>query len=319
MKDQGFKDDANKARWSLLPIAGLAHIVNVLEFGAKKYGARSWRKVTNGRERYFEAYVRHTMAVTRAFQDEGAVGLWSIDEESGLPHIAHAACNLLFVLALGRPTTAADKAPPRPRAVAAEEFQLLTSHEALQPPTGFVWRHGGDHIRLVAADISTDPPTVGIAVARCYPDGRFRWLAALHDRKCSHSNLDQAASLYDAMHSVCTTARTVSEIDSGQSSSSDAGEDAVELEPREFEPGRQVHVRCIVSPGNLSNERCVMICAHDGGVMSMFVHQTYCTEYRVAATLLDEDQTWCLLEIASAHGPVVVKVGRDLVYGKSDQ
>jgi hypothetical protein len=85
----GLKYDSGKPRWSLLPFAALLAVVQVLEFGATKYKPNSWQGLENGRERYFDAAIRHLVA-----WHGGEI----IDAESGLHHLAHAACNLLFLL-----------------------------------------------------------------------------------------------------------------------------------------------------------------------------------------------------------------------------
>jgi len=91
MKDEtkGLKYDDGKLRWSLLPLGPIREIIRVLEFGAKKYGENNWQKLDNGRTRYYEALLRH---ITAWF--EGEVN----DPESGLHHLAHAGCCLLFLL-----------------------------------------------------------------------------------------------------------------------------------------------------------------------------------------------------------------------------
>ena len=88
----GQKHDQTKPRFSLIPHQALWQVVAVLEFGAKKYGAENWRGVENARERYFNACHRHLNAW---WQGE------SVDDESGLPHLAHAVCCLIFLMSLG--------------------------------------------------------------------------------------------------------------------------------------------------------------------------------------------------------------------------
>lgn len=84
------KDDAGKAPWSLLPWDSAAKVVDVLEYGCRKYSARDWEK---GMEwsRLHDAMFRHMF-------------LWfqmgeQFDAESGLPHLAHIACCALFLQA----------------------------------------------------------------------------------------------------------------------------------------------------------------------------------------------------------------------------
>ncbi len=89
----GRKDDAGKLRYTLLPIGALTSIVRVLEFGARKYGADNWRMVDDGAGRYTEALLRHIMAYLEGER---------LDPESGLPHLAHAGCCILFILEFDR-------------------------------------------------------------------------------------------------------------------------------------------------------------------------------------------------------------------------
>lgn len=89
----GRKDDATKARFSLLPTLALRSVVDVLGFGAMKYSPGNWRNVDDARERYFNASQRHLWAW---------FGGEVYDAESGLHHLAHAACSVLFLLELER-------------------------------------------------------------------------------------------------------------------------------------------------------------------------------------------------------------------------
>lgn len=85
----GEKHDGGKRRWSLLPWAQLAWIVDVLEYGARKYSPDNWKHIENGRQRYYDALLRH---VTDWWEGKPN------DSESGLPHLAHAGCCLLFLM-----------------------------------------------------------------------------------------------------------------------------------------------------------------------------------------------------------------------------
>lgn len=86
---EGRKDDQGKLRYSLLPVRPLRRIVEVLEFGARKYGVDNWQKVAEARSRYTDALMRHVEA-WRAGE--------MLDPETKLPHLAHAAANCLFLL-----------------------------------------------------------------------------------------------------------------------------------------------------------------------------------------------------------------------------
>lgn len=89
MSTTGRKDDQGKARWDLLPAEPIEAVVEVLTFGADKYGDWNWTEVPNGKDRYYAAAMRHIDAVWRL--DE------IVDKESGLPHLAHAICCLIFL------------------------------------------------------------------------------------------------------------------------------------------------------------------------------------------------------------------------------
>jgi len=83
----GVKYDNDKPRWSLLPWDVVEQIVKVLTFGAKKYEDNNWKKVQQAEDRYESAMHRHLFAHKS--------GKW-LDDESRLPHLAHAACCLIF-------------------------------------------------------------------------------------------------------------------------------------------------------------------------------------------------------------------------------
>ncbi len=84
------KYDADKTDWSLMPWAALEEINKVLDFGAKKYSEDNWAE--NGGFKYrriFRSLMRH---LTKWFTGEDK------DPETGLSHLAHAGCNILFLL-----------------------------------------------------------------------------------------------------------------------------------------------------------------------------------------------------------------------------
>jgi hypothetical protein len=85
----GVKLDSGKDPWDLLPLRALTEVVRALGHGARKYGRWNWRKVSRLQERYQAAAMRHVVSAQL-----GEVR----DSESGLPHLAHAICCLLFKL-----------------------------------------------------------------------------------------------------------------------------------------------------------------------------------------------------------------------------
>jgi hypothetical protein len=88
---EGLKFDYNKPRWDLLPLDPIKEVVNALTYGAQKYGPENWRNVKNARSRYYSALMRHVVA-----WEAGE----ALDFESGISHIAHAICNLIFLYEL---------------------------------------------------------------------------------------------------------------------------------------------------------------------------------------------------------------------------
>ncbi|MDI6780826.1 MAG: DUF5664 domain-containing protein [bacterium] len=81
------KQDHGKAMWDLLPWTAIEQVVDVMNYGATKYGEESWKGVES--KRYFAAAMRHLVAY-----EKGEI----IDKESEIHHLAHAACNVLFML-----------------------------------------------------------------------------------------------------------------------------------------------------------------------------------------------------------------------------
>lgn len=86
--NQEAKRDNGKPRLSLVPSAIINDIAIIREYGKKKYGDHDNWKIVK-KERYVDALYRHWLA----YVDDNQ----SIDEESGLPHLSHVACNLAFL------------------------------------------------------------------------------------------------------------------------------------------------------------------------------------------------------------------------------
>lgn len=88
-KQVGQKFDSGKPRWSLLPRGTVHEVVQVLEFGAAKYGTDNWQFVEDAETRYYDATMRHLEAWFNGEQR---------DPESGRHHLAHAVCCCLFLM-----------------------------------------------------------------------------------------------------------------------------------------------------------------------------------------------------------------------------
>lgn len=88
------KFDSGKTDWSLMPFEAVEEINKVLEFGAKKYAAHNWTQGDGFRyTRVLNSLFRHLFAWSRG-EDK--------DPESGLSHLAHAGCNIIFLLYYNR-------------------------------------------------------------------------------------------------------------------------------------------------------------------------------------------------------------------------
>jgi len=84
----GRKFDGGKLEYGLLPPLALEETVKVLTFGAQKYERDNWKKVPDSKRRYFDAMERHIWAWKKGEQ---------MDPESGIHHLAHAMCCLMFL------------------------------------------------------------------------------------------------------------------------------------------------------------------------------------------------------------------------------
>ena len=86
------KADRGKLRLTLVPPSLVRAVAQIREYGCKKYhDPENWRQVEP--RRYRDALYRHMLAY---FDGE------KNDEESGLPHLWHAACNIAFLIEMER-------------------------------------------------------------------------------------------------------------------------------------------------------------------------------------------------------------------------
>lgn len=95
------KKDYGKLPWHLLPGDSVEEIVKVLDFGAKKYAPRGWEAGMDW-SRIFSALMRHMWA------------WWfkrGTDPDTGLSHLAHAGCCILFLLAYEKRASGTDDRP----------------------------------------------------------------------------------------------------------------------------------------------------------------------------------------------------------------
>ena len=82
------KFDSSKPRVDLVPPILIEEVAKVLDFGAQKYAVHQWREGTDW-TRMYAACQRHLLKWV-----DGE----TIDPDSGLNHLTHAACNIAFLL-----------------------------------------------------------------------------------------------------------------------------------------------------------------------------------------------------------------------------
>jgi hypothetical protein len=77
----------SKRQWNLMHLPSFEPMVQVLEYGAKKYSPNQWKKGFPITEIY-DSLMRHMIAFMNGEDN---------DPESGLPHIGHIQCNIMFM------------------------------------------------------------------------------------------------------------------------------------------------------------------------------------------------------------------------------
>jgi len=85
---KGMKFDSEKPMFDLLVPEFIEGVAKVMTLGAQKYAPNNWKYVENAESRYLAALYRHLNAYHKGEK---------IDSESGLSHLAHIACNAMFL------------------------------------------------------------------------------------------------------------------------------------------------------------------------------------------------------------------------------
>ncbi len=96
MNKEEAKEYRGKLNYCLVPRMLLTAVARIREYGNRKYeagGPDNWKNVDP--QRWREAAFRHFLAYL-----DDPLGL---DEESGLPHLWHLACNIAFLCELDNP------------------------------------------------------------------------------------------------------------------------------------------------------------------------------------------------------------------------
>lgn len=87
LRKDALRYNEGKVQWSLVSFKDIEEIPRVLEFGAKKYSRDNWKKGMPVTE-MCDSLLRHVIAFASG-ED--------IDPESGLSHLGHIGCNIMFI------------------------------------------------------------------------------------------------------------------------------------------------------------------------------------------------------------------------------
>src|SRR5688572_5557820 len=99
--EKGVKHDQHKRRLDLLSVPAMEGTADVLTHGANKYGDRNW-ELGLDYNRPYGALLRHLYAW---WNGEDA------DPDSGMHHLDHAACELMFLQHYSKTGTGVDNRP----------------------------------------------------------------------------------------------------------------------------------------------------------------------------------------------------------------
>jgi hypothetical protein len=111
-KGSGARFNTGKPEFSLIPLCTLEDEVRVWMYGKNTYAAWNWTKGMPWSVP-FECAMRHLAAWQRGEEN---------DPESGLPHLAHAQCNLRMLTLYSRTYKEGDDRPKVPLADWAREL-----------------------------------------------------------------------------------------------------------------------------------------------------------------------------------------------------
>lgn len=117
--NQTYKADNGKTRLDLVSPTFIEAVGKIRTFGVSKYGdSDSWAKVEP--QRYMAALLRHINAYRMGEET---------DKESGMPHLWHAACNLMFLIDLDELKAVSLGKNDNPLKRMAEALQSVTSRD----------------------------------------------------------------------------------------------------------------------------------------------------------------------------------------------
>ena len=118
----GVKYDKFKNRLDLLPTDALREIALAFTYGAHKYEDRNWERGVNHGQLY-RATLNHLMAWHE--RDE-------FDDETSLPHLAHAGACILMLLSIHLRGAGNDDRPNQPQRVLESRTSIAELHRAAE-------------------------------------------------------------------------------------------------------------------------------------------------------------------------------------------
>lgn len=97
--DYTIKHDKDKPQLASFPKEAIEAVCEIMEFGANKYGFGTWSRVEA--IRYINAAARHLYAMQSVDENgKECIDLSKTDNESGLEHLYHLTCNVVYATAL---------------------------------------------------------------------------------------------------------------------------------------------------------------------------------------------------------------------------
>lgn len=138
-EQEGQKYDEGKLDWTLVPWAAMEQVVEVLMHGERTHSRDNWRHVSDAERRYISAAQRHLVDYMKGER---------FDKESLSSVLAHAICDLLFVLEL---RTEAGDTPIHQRRIGGQTMFQVGGLERFYPYTPSDRRNRKDAYRRALA------------------------------------------------------------------------------------------------------------------------------------------------------------------------
>lgn len=116
MEEKALRYNTGKTQWSLLPWDQLESMIKVLEYGAHKYSvfeddkgnkikginvsvedSKKLKLISSGRDNWKKGFPKNELWDSNLRHIKAAMSGEDLDPESGLSHIGHIFCNMVFI------------------------------------------------------------------------------------------------------------------------------------------------------------------------------------------------------------------------------